>query len=383
MTEKDNQRVRGARRAAVLFAVVAGIGAGLVAWKNSAAQGAAAAAANQPEPVEVVTEAVVAEREHRSTTTSIGTVLALRSVSLRNELAGTVRRVQLTPGQIVESGTVLVALDVAVEEAELKAQRARAELAEATLARLQALAERRAISAIDLDNARAERDVALAEIERTRAVIDRKIIRAPFRARVGIADVHPGQFLDAGTLLTTLQGVADAAHVDFSVSQDVAGGLRAGGIVDVFVGTDESLALQARILAIDARVDPATRNAMVRARIDDAGGVLRPGASVRVRVPVGAAQPAVVVPVSALRKGPAGDHVFVLQAAENDQTRAHVRPVQSGPVIGDVVIILSGLEAGERVAASGSFKLFDSMRVQVAPENAGVPADPADAPAEK
>src|SRR5690606_11964882 len=88
--------------------------------------------------------------------------------------------------------------------------------------RVQRMAAQRAVSAIDLDNARAERDVARAEIERTKAVIARKTIRAPFRARVGIADVHPGQFLDAGTLLTTLQGVDDEADVDFAVAQDVA-----------------------------------------------------------------------------------------------------------------------------------------------------------------
>jgi len=368
MSGQNRKRSRSIRRAAMLLAGVAVAGAGVSGWKYMAGQGSAAAAENQPEPMEVVTSAVALEREHRGTATSIGTVLATRSVTLRNELPGTVREVRLTPGQIVDAGTVLVALDVSVEEAELKALEARATLAEATLARLQRLAERRAVSAIDLDNARAERDVALAGIERTRAVIERKTIRAPFRARVGISDVHPGQFLEVGTLLTTLQGVGESAHVDFAVAQAVSAGLRSGDRVDVFVSDDESAAIPARIVAVDARVDATTRNATVRARLASAAVGLRPGASVRVRVPVGAPRTAVTVPVSALRKGPGGDHVFVLERDTFDQTRAHMRPVEAGTVLGAEVVILAGLSAGERVAASGSFKLREGVKVSVSDE---------------
>ncbi|HEU4561338.1 MAG TPA: efflux RND transporter periplasmic adaptor subunit [Longimicrobium sp.] len=357
-------RRAAAVRSVVLLATLVAAGAGLAAWKGAEAQKAEAAAAGQPEPAEVVTGAVAAAREHRGTATSIGTVLATRSVTLRNELPGTVRYVRLAPGQIVEAGAVLVALDVSVEEAELQALRAQAQLAETTLQRVQRMAERRAVSAIELDNARAGRDVAHAQIARTRAVIARKTIRAPFRARVGIADVHPGQFLDAGTALTTLQGVDDGANVDFAVAQAVAAGLRAGDQVEVLAGDDGSQPIAARIVAVDARVDPSTRNAAVRARIDGAQG-LAPGASVRVRVPVGQTQQAVAVPVSALRKGPGGDHVWVLETGAGGQTRARERQVRAGPVLGGEVVILEGLKAGDRIAAAGSFKLREGALVQV------------------
>jgi membrane fusion protein (multidrug efflux system) len=361
-------RIFGSRwtRSAVLLATVVGTAGMLAAWKSAAARAATAAAGNQPEPVEAVTAAVAEQRQHRRMTTSIGTVLALRSITLRNELPGTVRYVMLSPGQIVETGTVLVALDVSVEEAELAAQEAQAALTETVLARTGRLRENRAVSEEELDRARAERDVALAQIARTKAIIARKTIRAPFRARVGIADVHPGQFLDAGTQLTTLQGVDGAVHVDFAVAQVVAEGLRPGEPVQVFA-TGDSTPIAARIVAVDARVDRTTRNATVRARIGN-GSAARapaPGASVRVRVAVGASQSAVVVPASALRKGPGGDHVFVLASDENGKTRAHTRLVQAGPILGDEVLILEGLAAGERVAASGSFKLREAVLVAV------------------
>ncbi|MGH8480793.1 MAG: efflux RND transporter periplasmic adaptor subunit, partial [Gammaproteobacteria bacterium] len=326
---------------------------------------AGAASANQPEPMESVTVAVAKEREHRRTTTSMGTVLALRSITLRNELPGTVSQVMLTSGAVVDAGTVLVALDVSVEEAELKAQKAQAALAETMLRRTQRLGQNRVASEADVDRARAERDVALAQIARTKAVMARKTIRAPFRARVGMADLHPGQYLEEGTELTTLQGVDDAVHVDFSVPQQVAAGLREGDSVDVF-GTSDGAPIAAAIVAVDARIDPATRNAMVRARIEGAANVPAPGASVRVRVPVGPARMAIAVPVSALRKGPGGDHVFVLAPDEEGKLRARLRAVQSGAMLGDEVVIHQGLSAGEQVATSGSFKLRDEVLVAIA-----------------
>ena len=363
---------RGWPRSAALLTAVLGTGVLLGAWKYTAVRDASAQAASQPEPVESVTAAVAREREHRESATSIGTVLALRSITLRNEVPGTVHQVALRPGQIVEPGAVLVALDVSVEEAELKAQRAQAELAQTLLARTERMAERKAASAIELDQARAEHAVALAQIARTQAIIARKTIRAPFRARVGMADVHVGQFLDAGTQLTTLQGVAEGAHVDFTVAQAVAAGLRAGQPVQI-AAADGAAPLTARIVAVDARVDPTTRNATVRARIEDADRAPAPGASVRVQVPVGAARTAVVVPATALRKGPEGDHVFVLAAGQDGKTRAQLRKVHSGPVLGDEIVILDGLRAGEQVAASGSFKLRESALVAVAAAGTGGP----------
>lgn len=356
---------RGWIASILLLATIVATGAGLAAWKYSDIAAEEAASASQPEPMESVTASVAKQREHRRTTTSIGTVLALRSITLRNELAGTVRRVNLTSGRIVEAGTVLVALDASVEEAELQAQRAQAALAQTTLDRLETLQAHRATSQEEVDQARAARDVAQAQMARTRAVIAKKVIRAPFRARVGISDVHPGQYLNEGTQLTTLQGVAGAAHVDFTVAQRVAAGLRVGDSVAVSSGGDSAASLPARIVAIDARVDPTTRNATVRATL--VGDVTpSPGASVRVLVPVGRASSVVSVPVSALRKGPSGDHVFVIAPDSAGKSRAHLRPVESGPVLGEDVLILDGLAAGEQVATSGSFKLRESVLVALA-----------------
>ena len=243
---------RGWVGSAVLLGTLALTAGSLVAWKHASARKADAAAASQPEPIESVTLAVARARQYRPTTTSVGTVLALNSITLRNELPGTVRQVMLAPGRVVDAGTVLVALDVSVEEAELQAEQAQADLAATTLARLEVLREAKATSQEEVDQARAARDVALAQLARTRAIIARKTIRAPFPARVGISDVHPGQYLNEGTELTTLQGVDAAANVDFTVAQAVAAELHPGEPVAVYA-TDDPRPITARIVAVDAR----------------------------------------------------------------------------------------------------------------------------------
>ena len=96
-------------------------------------------------------------------------------------------------------------------------------------------------------------------------------------------------------------------------------------------------------------------------------------ASVRVRVPVGAPQKAVAVPVSALRKGPQGDQVFIITQDKDGRARAHVQQVESGAMFGDEVVIYTGLTAGDRVAASGSFKLREAALVSIADAGSGEP----------
>ena len=142
--------------------------------------------ANQPEPMESVTVAVAtaARAPPDDDVDRDGPGAALDHPAQRARRHRP-RRSCSRPGKIVEAGTVLVALDVSVEEAELKAQEAQAALAETLLGRMQRASENRAASEMEVDRARAERDVALAQIARTKAIIARKTIRAPFRARVG------------------------------------------------------------------------------------------------------------------------------------------------------------------------------------------------------
>ena len=348
--------------ASVLLVLVAlGVAASLYLWKAAASEAEAAAAAAQPPPMWAVEPATVATRSFARSTTSIGTVRALQSITLRNELPGTVHKVSLQTGQVVEAGAVLVELDVAVEMAELQALEAEAKLAASMLARMEQALLKQGASAADVDRARAESDKALANVTRTKAVIERKRLRAPFHARVGFVDLHVGQYLDAGATVTTLQGTEDAVHVDYAVTQDVAAHLTVGSEVEVTV-TGQATA-RATIVAMDARVDATTRNTSIRALLRGLSPMPQPGASIRVRTPIEAPAEVLVVPVSALRRGPDGDHVFAVVKNDKGVLVAEMRRVTSGATLGDEVVVKTGLSLGEQVAAAGSFKLFPGALV--------------------
>ena len=345
----------------LLLGVTLGVGALVFLWKARTDAAAAQAAASQPPPMWAVEPVEVRTRPFARSTTSIGTVHALQSITLRNELPGTVHKVSLQTGQVVEAGAVLVELDVAVEQAELQALEAEAKLGASMLARIEQAMAKQGASAADVDRARAELDKALANVARTRAVIERKRLRAPFHARVGFVDLHPGQYLDAGATVTTLQGTEDSVHVDYAVTQDVAARLAVGTEIEIVV-TGQPPA-QAKIVAMDARVDATTRNTSIRALLRGLSPMPQPGASVRVRTPIEAPVEVLVVPVSALRRGPGGDHVFAIAKNEQGALVAEMRRVDSGSSLGDEVIIKDGLKAGDRVAAAGSFKLFPGAMI--------------------
>jgi membrane fusion protein (multidrug efflux system) len=139
--------------------------------------------------------------------------------------------------------------------------------------------------------------------------------------------------------------------------------LRSGDKIQVLTAATEPVV--ATIMATDARVDPTTRNASVRAKILDAKLAPPPGSSVRVQVPAGVARLAVAIPASALRKGPGGDFVYIVAQDKDSKSRAQQRPVQVEALAGDEVVIRDGLVVGEQVATSGSFKLRDEVLVSV------------------
>jgi membrane fusion protein (multidrug efflux system) len=349
--------------AIVLVLAVAGTAVALGLWKINSWDKSAKEAALMPEPMEVVKTAIAEERGFARFTTMTGTVRALQSIVLKNELDGTVAETKLTSGAIVEAGDLLVAFDISVEQAEMKAQEAQAEFARLTLERVTPLSKGQAVAASELDRARAERDIALAHIARIQATMDRKTLRAPFHARVGLADLHKGQYLEAGTVLTTLQGIDDAVHVDFQVPQEVAATLQPGSTVEI-VSSPTSKNVSAKIVALDARTDVNTRNLMVRARIEGAGGVApSPGSAVKVRVPAGTIPNAVGIPVTALRRGADGDFVFVLAKDDQGKERASLRPVKVAALEGEIVYLIDGLKAGEKIATTGSFKLREGALV--------------------
>lgn len=346
----------------------------------------------------------------RPTADLVGTAFAMRSVTLRNELPGVVRFVGFQSGQTVEQGQVLLRQDDTTDRADLEAAKAAVRVAEANIvqvdtqikladAELSRLTDVQsgAVADIDLDRARtkvdsakadrgrwvAEVDQAKARVVQIEARLSKLTLVAPFKARVGMRTIHEGQFLKEGVDIVDLQELTDDIYLDFAVPEQYASRVKEGTTVMAtgdLLGPDP---VAIRVAAVDATVNNETRNLRVRSIVKNARGVLVPGMSVLVRVPIEEDKPYVVVPSMAVRRAAYANSIFVVTAEPDGQTlRAHQRFVTLGPTVGDDVIVLQGLKTGERVAGAGSFKLRDGAKVMAgsppAPAAGSAPAKPGD-----
>ncbi len=311
----------------------------------------------------------------RNSTTTVGTVLAPRSVQLRTEVVGTVSEISFESGQVVDADQVLLKLDTSVEEAQLTGAKAALKIAESTLKRTQQAANLRAISELELEQADAIMSQAKADVLRLQATIRKKTLKAPFFARAGLFDIQVGQYLPEGTQITMLQGIDDFVLIDFMMPQQAADELHEGDEVKLVLDPQPP---NAKIIAVDSQADRVTRNVMARARVDNPPASMQPNDSVRIELEYGNPVEALTIAAAGLRRSPTDAFVYVVKPdPENaDILRVHVQSVVPSRTIGQRVAILSGLSLDETIVSVGSFKLREGLWVTNASEkSAPAPMD--------
>jgi membrane fusion protein (multidrug efflux system) len=325
-----------------------------------------------PPPVAVVAEAVREERWDRSII-AVGTLKAAQGVDIATEVAGTVKRVLFEPGQSVAKGDELLALDDTVEVATLKSLLAQRRLAEINFERDQRLLQNKAISRTDYDKTEAVFKDVGAQVEKTEAIIARKHIRAPFAGRIGIPLVDEGQYVNEGQSLVTLQAL-DTLDVDFTLPEQQLPLLFPGQRIRCTVQAYPDRAFDGAIVAVDAKVDANTRNAMVRARVPNTALALLPGMFVSVEVVVEEAVPVLTVPETALSYNLYGDSVFVVvPASTGEGLRVERRYVGVGEKRDRRVSLRDGVKAGERIVTAGALKLDNGAAVVLDTRERSVP----------
>ena len=185
---------------AVTLALVAALG--FVKFKQI--QTAIAQGAAFQMPPEAVTTIVAAEEAWPSTLSAIGTVAAVRGVTIAADLPGTVEKITFDSGQAVREGDLLALQDTRQERAQLAAAEAQRDLARVNFERLQGLLNERVISRAEFDRAIAEQRQADGRVGEIHAAIDRKTIKAPFSGVFGLRHVNLGQYLSGGDAMVTL-----------------------------------------------------------------------------------------------------------------------------------------------------------------------------------
>jgi len=365
-------------------------GLGYIAWTAIQQKQAANRNARPDLPVPVLA-AVPRTQDMPVYLDGVGSVRALNNVIVRAQVDGKLIAVNFTEGQDVKKGDVLGEIDPVLYKATLDQAVAKKAQDEALLAnqridlaRYQQLAASNAGSKQQADTQRASVAQTEALVSSDQAAIDNaqamlgytKII-APLSGRAGLRQVDQGNIIHAAdvtglVIITQLQPIA----VQFSLPQQQivrvnAASARGALTVDVF-GNDGTTVIDTGTLkGIDNQVDPTTGTLKLKAEFPNDKFQLWPGQFVNVRLKVETLARALVIPTSAVQRGPAGTFSYVI----GDGEIVTAKPVVVTQQNETDAVIASGLSASDRVVTTGFANLSDRAKVIVGKDEQTPSAD--------
>jgi multidrug efflux system membrane fusion protein len=321
----------------------------------------------------------------------VGAVRALNNVIVRAQVDGKLIVVNFTEGQDVKKGDVLGEIDPVLYKATLDQAVAKKAQDEAQLAnqrldliRYQQLASSNAGSKQQADTQRAlvAQTEALvnsdsAAIDNAQAMLGYTKIIAPLSGRAGLRQVDQGNIIHASdvtglVIITQLQPIA----VQFSLPQQQimrVNAASAKGIlaVDVFGNDGVTVIDTGKLTGIDNQVDPTTGTLKLKAEFPNTSFQLWPGQFVNVRLKVDTLSQALVVPTSAVQRGPAGTFSYVI----GDDDIVTAKPVVVTQQNETDAVVARGLSAGDRVVTTGFANLSDGAKVLIGKDEQTPAAD--------
>ncbi|MEM5440210.1 efflux RND transporter periplasmic adaptor subunit [Paraburkholderia diazotrophica] len=329
-------------------------------------------------PPATVTAAVASYQTWQPQLAAVGSLRAVRGVDVTTEVAGLVREIAFGSGQEVKAGQVLVRLNDDSDRAQLASLQAAAELAQTVYKRDKAQFDIQAIAKAQLDADAADLKSKKAQVDQQAALVDKKTIRAPFAGRVGITTVNPGQYINPGDAIVTLQAI-DPIYADFYLPQQQLGQLQVGQAIVVDTNAFSNRTFDGKIRSINPRVDSTTRNVQIEATVDNRERKLLPGMYANVKIDAGTVQRYLTLPQTAITYNPYGATVFVVKPGAQKNAQGKIMPVAQqvfvtpGPTRGDQVAILKGISEGAQVVTSGQLKLKNGTPLVI--DNRVQPAD--------
>jgi len=347
---------------AIVFGGIFGFKAykGYMTGKSMASRGA---------PTQTVSTIEAGYQQWQPGLEAVGSLRAMRGADLSPEVSGLVSVIHFRQGEDVKAGTLLLELDASSDIARLQSLKAAADLTRTTYQRDKAQFQVKAVSRQTLDTDAANLKQALANVAEQQALVDKKFIRAPFSGRLGVRAVDLGQYLNAGSVIVTLQAL-DPIYADFYLPQKSLGMLKVGQEVTVKTDAWPGETFTGKLSVIDPKVDPNTRNITVRALLENPDKKLLPGMYATVDIVAGQARPLITLPQTAVTYNPYGNIVYLV---ESQGTAAHGKPklvarqvfVTTGDTRGDQVAILRGVKEGDTVVTAGQIKLRNGSAVLI------------------
>lgn len=312
-------------------------------------------------PAEVFA-APVKETDFADIVEAQGNARANESVIITPQVSERITRIRFTEGQRVEKGALLVELDAAQEQAELRSAEATLAEAESAYERAKRLEKRSALSEATLQerlaavkNARARKETAEA------AIAERRII-APFAGVTGLREMSEGAVASPGDMIAALDDIS-VIRTDFNVPSVHLSVLKPGLTVKAKTDAFPEKTFTGKVHTVNTRVDPLTRSVTVRADFNNADGMLKPGLLMTVFLEKNPRR-ALTVPEEALILTGKQAFVYVPETQEG-KTVAVKKEVQvGGRALGETEI-LAGLQKGDTVIHHGTVKLRDGAEIAV------------------
>ena len=323
----------------------------------------------------------------------LGTVTAFNTVTVRSRVDGQIVKISFTEGQYVKEGDALIEIDprpfeVQLEQAEGQLAKDQAQLKDVQVdyERYQLLFKEGVIPKQQLDTQQAQVGTYegaikadLATIDNAKLQITYAHITAPISGRVGLRLVDIGNIVHAtdtsGLLvITQLQPIA----VLFSLPQDqlpeVVGKMRSERqlLVDAYDRDNTEKIATGKLLTIDNQIDTTTGTYKLKAVFDNSKNELFPNQFVNVHLLVDTKKNVVLVPTTAILRGPQGTYVFGV----NSKNKVAVKNVKVADTTGNVAGIASGLADGDVVVVDGQDKLKDGILVDPRAQRSGGSSSP-------
>lgn len=300
---------------------------------------------------------------------AIGSLRAVLGVDVTTEAAGLVTAIHFTPGTYVKKDTLLVELNASSEIGRLHSLEASARLACITYQRNKAQYAISAVSKQTLDNDEANLKSLQAQVAEQAALIAKKRIRAPFSGQLGISNIYPGQNLNPGDKIVTLQ-ILNPVFADFPIPQQQISRIAIGQVVTLQLEMYPNIQFPGKITTVDPKVDPATRNIQVEATVPNPKALLLPGMFAHVFVTTGKPEHILTLPQAAISYNPYGDLVYVVkESGKNKDGKPMLTATQvfvtTGEKRGDQVAILKGLHEGDMIVVAGQLKLKNGSEVLI------------------
>lgn len=303
----------------------------------------------------------------------VGTLYAKDEATLAAEVEGRIERTLVEFGDRIQEGQLLAQIDTTTYEAlarqataNLARARANGLNAEQSLKRVQELRKQSIAPESDLDTAVAEAEQARATTKAAEAAeaiallnLQRSKVKAPFDAAVAERIASAGDFMKAGAPLFRVVNDGLLKFI-FQVPERSAGQVRKEQPVQFTVDAYPGQTFEGKVYLISPQVLLTSRSFNVGALVPNAERRLKASTFARGELVLERAVPTLVVPLEAPIVSAGVAKVFVV-----DQEVARSREVQVGRIRDGRQEVLSGLQAGERVAVTGQTKLFDGVKVRV------------------